>query len=163
VLEAIGRAAQTAGNKEEIEAQIRNQKISNAMMTNTYEENLTNARKGRAQGQLTEDNKIAADALRGQAAASGVVSEAVLSAYAAAVESGDTEEMERLEETINKSMKTVIKNQEGQQAIADLTNRTFAALEQKEQEQIDAMQAVADATEEATQQMLDKMQEQIDD
>ena len=163
VLEAIGRAAQTANNKEEIEAQIRNDEISNAMMTNTYEENLANARKGRTQGQLTEDNKIAADALRGQAAASGVVSEAVLSAYAAAVESGDTEEMERLEETISKSMKTVIKNQEGQQAIADLTNRTFAALEQKEQEQIDAMQAVADATEEATQQMLDKMQEQIDD
>jgi hypothetical protein len=38
-----------------------------------------------------------------------------------------------------------------------LTNRTFEALAQKEQEQIDAMQAIADATEESTQRMLDKM------
>ena len=159
VLNSIGKSAQTATSEEEYQAKLKQDRISTAAMVNDYSVNLANAQKYRGTGEGEES----ARALHAQAAASGVVAEAVLSAYSAAIESGDTAKMTELEATIDKSMKTVIKNQEGQKAIADFTNRTFAALEQKEQEQIDAMQAVVDATEESTQQMLDKMQEQIDD
>jgi hypothetical protein len=122
------------------------------MIYDDYETNIQNARTNRG----SEESKIASNALIGQAATSGVVNEAVLSEYKALMEkenltADEQSRIAELEDSISASMKTVIKNQAGLQARADIINRVADAIEQDAQKEIDAMQDIADATEEMTQ------------
>ena len=157
VLQAIGRVSSTEGKEEELREIERQAQVSQAMF-NDFEVNVAYAKSKRG----TDAGAVSSQALLAQASMSGVVAESVLSAYAQALEDGDTEALERLENSMSKSMKTVIKNQAGNQAIGDLVSRTAQALEANQQKEIDTMQEVADATSEANQELINKLQEQID-
>lgn len=118
-----------------------------------------NARMAVQGGEFADEHQ---DALIAQAVKSGVVTNAVIESYQAAIEANDKAEIETIGNQIANAVEKAIEKNEGRSQYIELVDRVVDAIEDAREKEIDALRDVNDSIKSANDSLINKLQQQID-